>query len=314
MRVVRVLGLVGLVLGVAACGRPMIGQLRSAGFVHDSEKYSIGYADPASQGILSSDWKLENGQRPKDEDLYYKPQVFPKWQFDTNEDGKADAFVEVPSADLRFVHLKHGGVIFLRSIPLDVYEQDLDLDVIAEQMAQGMSGTHWYSFGIGGNESVGHERRSAVLIERSQSVTVSEAAGTAVTYSFADVDQLQMSPASRSGKMELVLLRPGLDFSLDRWSGRKPKEWQSQLMLIVGYWNVPARFEQGRADFEALLGRIAFAGRTKGLQRGPIAEPNAAAVEPVATPAPEPTPEPAPVAAPAPASTDPYAAPAPSNP
>jgi hypothetical protein len=284
----------------------MIGQLRSSGFVHDSEKYSIGYADSASHGILSADWKLENGQRPKDEDLYYKPQVFPKWQFDTNEDGTADAFVDVPLADLRFVHLKHGGVIFLRSIPLDAFEQDLDLGVIAEQMAQGMSGTHWYAFGMGGNESVGLERRSAVLIERSQPVTLSQTTGTAVTYNFADVDQLQMSPASRSGKMELVLLRPGLDYSLDRWSGRKPKEWQSQMMLLVGYWNVPARFEQGHADFEALLGRIAFAGRTQGFQRGPIAE----AVEPVATPAPEP----APAVAPAPASTDPYAAPTPIDP
>jgi hypothetical protein len=203
-------------------------------------------------------------------------------------------------------------VIFLRSIPLDAYEQDLDLDVIAEQLAQGMSGTHWYSFGIGGNESVGLERRSAVLIESSQSVTVSQAAGTAVTYNFADVDQLQMSPASRSGKMELVLLRPGLDYSLDRWRGLKPKEWQSQLMLLVGYWNVPARFDQGHADFEALLGRIAFVGRTKGFQRGQVLTA-ANAAEPAAAPTVAPTP--APELAPAPATTDdPYAVPVPINP
>jgi hypothetical protein len=307
MRIVRVLGVLGFVFSMAACARPMIGELRSAGFVHDSEKYSIGYADPSNHGILSADWKLENGQPPKDEDLYYKVQVFPKWQFDTNADGTADAFVDVPSADLRFVHLKHGGVIFLRSIPLDVYEEDLDLDVIAEQLAQGMSGTHWYAFGIGGNESVGVERRSAVLIERTQSVTVSQAAGTAVTYSFADVDQLQMSPASRTGKMELVLLRPGVDFSLDRWSGRKPKEWQSQMMLLVGYWNVPARFEQGYADFDALLGRISFTGRPTGLQRGQVIAVSAA--EPGVSPEAASVLEPAPASAPA--SADPYGAPAP---
>jgi hypothetical protein len=122
-----------------------------------------------------------------------------------------------------------------------------------------------------------------------------------------------MNPDSRIGKMELVLLRPGLPYGPERWSGRKGgKNWQAPpLMLVIGYWNLPSRFDEGHADFEGLLQRVAFSGRSAGMQRGavdraPAAEP---ASEPAAVPAeaaPAVTPEPAAAPAPAPAASQPY--------
>lgn len=239
---------------------------------------------------MSDQWKLDNyyegtfGYKPKSVGNYVVT-----YKLDRDGDGDFEHSAEELTYDLRFKHLVHDGVIFLRTIPLSQDLKHKKLAVLMDGMVEEMAGA--------GYEVVQSNEQTSVLVEKRYAAAVVEEGEAqlgglpahAAILDVANLDQIKVDPNARSGRVQLVLVHTPFEYGSHAFP----------VLLVAGYANQPEDFLAGLPEFHDLLSRVVIGG-----QHGFSA--NLAPVQSVASLQPA-TPLPAPPAAPAaePAATQP---------
>jgi hypothetical protein len=159
-------------------------------------------------------------------------------------------------------------------VPTDLAERQLP--ALIESYVQSLSGGNYESFKIETNRAVGRDKRFAATLVAVQPCHIADVECQLATVDIADVDQLKLSPAARTRRIQVLLARTRFeyDFVYAKFPG----------FLMVGYSNQPARFDAELGDYHQLLTRIDIRGKT-GLQVEPATQPVTATPTGAATPA-----------------------------
>ena len=244
-----VFGLFGL-----ACAPAPRGAIGPEGFRHNDYAYRV--VAQKDGAFLPESWKLDNYYKGTND---LKPKDGKDWvveySLDEDGDGEVDVKVEELVYDLRFEHLVHDGVIFLRTIPISTDMQQKKLSVLMERYIEGIAGA--------GYEVVSLNSRSQLLVEKRYAAAVvgkgpTKLAGRdayVVLLEVANIDQLKIDPNARKERVELVLLHTDFEYQIKSVNENvKPSVFP--VIMFAGYANQPAEFEAGQKEFHEFLGRI----------------------------------------------------------
>jgi hypothetical protein len=231
-------------------------RLELDGFYSLVGPFRLSYVDPERRALMSEDWSLDNWETYPDGSPR-EPREGEGWTsnlaVDLDGDGTADAHGPVPTFDLRFSHRRDGALVWIRTIPVSERVAERDLSVVAHDYVEEAAGANYSGVCFGG----------CVLLEESRYATTAVAEGEAwvagvvaydITFDMANVDQLLLDASARSARLRVVIVRPGYRTALDR--GLRPA-WVP-VVVVIGYVQVPDRFDEHVAEFEALLRRIDF--------------------------------------------------------
>lgn len=285
---------------LAGCGKQFPGVVSPQGYVSSRYPLSVhqSYEAPAAAGLLPEGWKLDNfnGDSPKDGQAYQTT-----LRIDANNDGDFELQEDVPAFELRFVHLRHAGVVWLRTVPVATDLATKDLRVLAEGFVEALAGGQYETTQIGEGSASTVEKRFASTLLSAEPCQLATQECEAATLELANVDQLKLDPKYRSNKLMVVITRTPFVF----WPRMRRSHYP--VYLVAGYSNQPGQFDAGLPDFMAFLQHVEISGNRGFKASSPT---SASASEPAATPGPATAP--APAAAPAP-ETAPAAAPAPAS-
>lgn len=238
-------------LPLVACVKE--GAFRDDAFYSPTMSYTLPYRDAASRTFVSPEWALDNfavdrAGRPS------APKSGPDWRRDYEfelDDGRR--FTEsVDLYDLRFVHVRTNARIWLRSVPVSALAAERDLQGVAADYAEGLSGTGFFAVDAG-SIKVGAQQ-FATKIVKARAGTLGADPAYDVTIELANLDQLRLDPKARSALVRVVFARTKLVYQTRAFAGHKtrlPVRW------MIGYVNSPADFERQQPEFEAFLALFA---------------------------------------------------------
>jgi len=249
------LSLVGL--GLLAC-HASPPAFSAQGFHNRTHGYKI-MALPgldASRGeLLPRDWQLDNYYWSHSElTLKDSEDYKTKLEFDLNGDGTFERRETAFIHDLRWVHARHNGIIWVRSVPVSNRLRRVDLDVLLADYVNEISGAGYEGVAFGGRRGVVEHRYVAKVVRQ----TPAELAGQEAIDSELEVansEQLKLDPQARWQRVHLVLARGPRDHFVAPAGHGKLHPFP--VVLVVGYENSPDHFGEGEPDFEHLLSRFA---------------------------------------------------------
>ena len=295
-----------------ACAPSARGALGPEGFSHNDYAYRVVAQKDGS--FLPESWKLDN---------YYggsgalKPKAGKEWiveySLDSDGDEEADFKVEELIYDLRFEHLEHDGVIFLRTIPISADMKQKKLSVLMERYVEGIAGAGYEVVTLNSQSQLLVEKRYAAAIVAKSPTKLAGRDAYVALLDVANVDQLKIDPNARKERVELVLLHTDFGY-ITTSNNQTVKSATFPVIMFAGYANKPEEFEAGQKDFHDFLGRIEIDKRSgfEPPELGPSKAPPAPEAAPAENaPATSPEPAPATPATPAPATP---ATPAPPSP
>lgn len=268
-------------------------RITESGFTNEKLKYDISFQNDGPQ-LLPSDWRLDNfyGEEAKALTPKTSSDYITQLDLDFNGDGRADQSVDFPVYELRFEHLHSNGVISIRALVLDHYEQDKDLRLLVSDMVSSIAGG--YDIRARGRYTTGGDMRFAARrVEEGPAKLAGHDAFSAVV-DVSNVDQSLISAPAVTRRMKMVLVRSGLTFEPAMTDKRFP------VYLCASFFEHPTSFDAHLPAFKQLLGQIRLSDRS-GYEETltPVADAIATQHSPEATPSP-----PAEPAASAPALTD----------
>ena len=239
------------------CGPQRPGVFSPTGFQNESHGYKVVALpgrDANRAELMPSDWQLDNFYRDETDEL--KPKTAPEYEtkllFDLDGDGKVDKTDEAFVHDLRWIHARHHGVIWVRSVPVSTELRNVDLDVLLADYVNEISGAGYEAVRFGGKGGVEEHRYVARLMRK----TAGRLAGQEAIDSEIEVansEQIKLDPTSRWQHARLVLARgpvPHMEHSVDGTDHPFP------VVLVLGYENSPDHFAEGQPDFDNLLSRF----------------------------------------------------------
>jgi hypothetical protein len=290
---------------LAGCGTQLPGVISPDGYA--SGRYALGvrkgYDVPAAAGLMPEGWKLDNfnDDEPKQGKAYQTT-----IRIDANNDGDFEQQEDGPAFELRFVHLRHAGVVWLRTVPVSADLATKDLRVLTEGYVEALAGGQYETTEIDQGGASTLEKRFASTLLSAEPCQLAAQECEAATLELANVDQLKLDPKYRSNKLMVVITRTPFVY----WP--RMRRSHHPVYLVAGYSNQPGQFDAGLPDFVAFLQHIDIGGSrgfkasspTSATAPAPAAAPDAATA-PAPAAAPAPGADPAPAAAPAPASAAP---------
>jgi hypothetical protein len=258
-----VLGLVAL-----ACGPGARGAVSADGFLHNDYGYRV--AASADGRVLPESWKLDNfyeadvidaetGQtkkvvKPKDGKDYVVD-----YQLDYDGDGEFESKVTELTYDLRYEHLVHDGVIFLRTIPISTDLKHKKLSVLMDRYVEQIAGAGYEVVNLNSQVNILVEKRYAAAHVSKVATKLADRDAFLAILDVANLDQIKVDPKARKERVELVLLHT--DFAYKQSSSNQESEPRAfPVIMFVGYANKPDEFQAGQADFHDFLRRIEIAG------------------------------------------------------
>lgn len=243
-----------LLLAASACStqKPLF---HADGYHNNLYSYRVQYASGAE--LVGPEWTLENFQlddagKPK------ATKVGPDYRYtleaDIDGDGKLEKSEEMDLVDLRLVHKRTAGRIWLTSMPLSQTLADTDLSVLAKHLVNAVAGTGLRIERISDALNV-RQQTYATRVLQEEPVRVDGAPAHRITFEMASVDQLKLDPNSRWQRISAVLMRPGF-----LWGPADAKDTARlfPVLLIAGYVAQPDQFDAGVSDFDAFVRRIDF--------------------------------------------------------
>lgn len=236
-------------LGFATLGCVKETRFRDDVFYNKQMGYTLPYAHAQSRSFLPDGWVLENyhvdgAGHPT------TPKTGSDWQRTLSidlDDGKP-VDLTVDTYDLRFAHAETNATIWLRSIPVAPRAAKRDLQGVANDWAEGLSGTGFFALDAG-PVKVGAQQFATRIIRSRVGRIVGEPAFD-VTVELANVDQLRLDPNFRSAIGRVVFARTKFEYGLKRFGDRPlalPIRW------MIGYANNPRDFARQEKDFEGFL-------------------------------------------------------------
>ncbi|MEZ4223085.1 MAG: hypothetical protein R3B13_19235 [Polyangiaceae bacterium] len=245
-------------LALATSCRPTVGTFDASAYVHPNYAYQVRYSDAASQSLMPEGWELDNlyKRRRKFESKKgadYVARLF----LDANRDGQSDDLGEFPIFDLRFVHKKHSGVIWLRTVPLPLSEGERELRGLLANIVEGISGGGSRVVQLEGELwSTNRQSRYAAKAVESTGASVAGLPAHQVVVDVSNVDTLKVDPKNVEMRITLVAAHTAFRFEPSGYHAEFP------VLLLAGYANAPTDFDAGVRDFQELLSRIEIDGKS----------------------------------------------------
>jgi hypothetical protein len=249
---------------------PTAGVLSAAGYSQETYHYRIGYRDVGQKIFITPDWQLDNYYLdPKFNTL--KPKGGPNYEatreFDADGDGVISDFEKTEEFiyDLRFTHAKDDGIIWVKAHPVAASDARRDLEVELGDYADGMAGTGLYAQGNLFNLEKVKARTYTTFVTSKHPVTVGPLSGIVGEIELADTERLRIDSKYRSGKVKVLLARfvtqpaPRGRATMNRpASSVQSSSSMVPALLIVGYYNTAAKFDEHVKDFDLLLGQLSL--------------------------------------------------------
>ena len=230
-----------------ACA-PEHGTITRKGFVYKSRKYRVDFTVPSKRQFINANWTVDNY-------VYDKTGPFGgTWSakegkrflghrmVDKDGDGTASreqAFL----FDLRLVHRRTNGVIWMQTFELPSNQQDKKLEVFLRNYVDSLSGTGLYRQGSVYGVIRATLRRFAAKVDLKMRTTRGPSQVLHAIISLVDLARKKISPKYEADKIKLLL-------SKIRRLGRP------NLLLLVGYHNQAADFVGSLQDFGIFVKRI----------------------------------------------------------
>lgn len=224
------------------------------GFVHPSYGYHIGYGSGRRDVWYSGEWRVENYTRDDDGEWFRlgAAQYWHRPMIDLDADGFADPLGPAYLYDLRLRHVRSNGMIWVRTVPVPLDLQQVDLAVLARNYVENIAGGG-VSVAVVGTVAIAvSDRRYASRILDQMPMQVDGMDAYGVVLEVASVEQLQLPGAAPSEHAALVLMRA--PFGWREWNASGYRDWP--VLVVAGYSNSPAEFQHGLGDFERLLAEI----------------------------------------------------------
>jgi hypothetical protein len=306
---------------LVGCGPSATGAFDDKGYQHAKFGYRVDAthaSDPeiANGSLLGSNWKLDNFYFGETNSLVQKSseQYRTEYDFDTNDDGKSDFSHEDFLYDLRFKHLQHDAVIWLRTIPISDDLRDKELRVLMQRYVDEVSGAGFEAVKLGPTTTLIREKRfGASIVDRGPFKLAGQDAYE-TTFDVANVDEIAVNPSARRVRVRIVLVRTPFEYAAKPKRNNGLKGAKYSVLMLAGYANLPEDFATDEKAFQQLLDHTSIGGKRGTTAVALESSPNAAAdaKAPAAAP-PAPAGSPSAPAAPAPAApeseTPPSAAP-----
>lgn len=255
-------GAISLALALTSLGcQPARGPVNAGGYRHG--KYDYGVSSVKGGQLLPRGWQLDNfsrdrngHMRPKDGGVYSTTYLL-----DANADGAYEEEYTDYTYDLRFVHLEHDGVIFLRTIPVSSDMQRKKLPVLMGRYVDRLAGAKYDVASLPDGSSVMEEKRYAAKVVTTSPSTLAGLEAFSATLDIANLDQLEVDPDARSLRLQVVFLHTPFQAKMEVQERRGIRDIALPVVMFAGYANQPAAFDAALPDFHDFLGRITIGGR-----------------------------------------------------
>jgi hypothetical protein len=261
----------------SACGASMTGVLDANGYKHSTYDYRVMPVAPTG-ALLPDGWMLDNlygdssqpgkPMKPKESSAYMTT-----YRFDTNGDGTTDGEEKALVYDLRYQHRVHSGIIWLRSVPLSQSLRDKELRVLMQEYVDDVAGAGYEIVNLDRADVV--EKRFAPELLSREEGTLGGTPVFVAEFAVANVDQVHVSEGARRRRVRVAIARPGFAYQF-KPRGSDVGGATYPVLVIAGYASLPEDFARGVTDYEGLLKRIAFNGKT-GLALKSLESPKASA-------------------------------------
>lgn len=243
-----------LLVILAACGAQQSGWFFDTGFHVNTERYGFRYLD-TYPNLLPPGWKLDNFVRSGSDYEIKTRGAYRKELHWTMADGSVkDAAIVVH--DLIFHHTQSNGTIWVRRMPLPRASRDKAISVLAENYANGISGSV-YDAQLG---SAVVERRVSTKVISSVPLQLGAHAAHDVVFEMADLNQLELDPNAPRQRTRIVMVKGQFDKPIAFGKGMRISSSLSAdrvpAVLLLGYANDAAEFDAHAADFQGLLTRL----------------------------------------------------------
>ncbi len=237
-------------------------EFSTLGYRHPTHKYSVPFSHPNLRSFMTEDWKVDNYT------YTYTAQKFErKWEsryrgelpFDRNSDS-----VPKPEktfySDLMLRHFRSEGTIWICTRDLMPKQSNLRLKVFFDNYVHSLISNERMLCG----DVFGYQTQkpifSARVLEHKRTELTPYSALEA-TMVLDDPRIYTPNPVEGVGKIRVVMAK--INSQIKRWisthEGGKLIEEPGQVLMIVGYFNIPADFDKYEADFDSFLEQIYFA-------------------------------------------------------
>jgi len=260
-----------LVIATAfACAPPPTGDIGPNGYQNRSYRYQV--ASLSNGNLMSADWKLDNyyvgkkkSLRPKEGDDYIT-----EYSLDADGDGLFETKAKEYLYDLRFKHLVHDGVIFLRTIPVSADLERKKLSTLMDRFIEQIAGAGYEVVKLNPTTNVVVEKRYAAALVDKHRATLADTSALVVTLDIANLDQLKVDPAARKHRLQLVLLHTHFKYTPKSGVGKNARaKGTFPVVMLAGYANQPGDFSAGLNEFHDLLNRITIS-KHSGFRLAPV--------------------------------------------
>lgn len=270
------------------CAPPVRTVVDASGYAH--KKYDLKVKSLENDLLMPEGWELDShywkakvGRDdlvPKEGDEYVI-----EYRFDLDGDGEFEFKADEYAFELRFEHLEHDGVIFLRAIPLSSNQEKKRLNVVLDRYLEQVAGAGYEVVQLGETHVLIEKRYAAALVSK-EDARVAKREALAARIEVANLDRIKIDPNARKQQVELLLVKTDFSYSLRTHN----MEHEFPVLMVAGYANQPAEFEEGLPEFHDFLNRIQISGNS-GYKPAKLAAPQPAeateAKEPEADPASE---------------------------
>jgi hypothetical protein len=239
---------------------------KGGALLHSAFPYAVSYDDEEKKSVLGEEWQLENYRVYKDVTtgqpaFERKDGYSTTYEFDFDDDDKADQTGALPSPDLAFVSRTTNARIEVTTLLLDKRLASKELRVLLNNIVESASGSRSLFVGFG-RVAGGVEKRFASRLLESSKATLQNNEGLVATIERADVDQLQLNPNARWRRSRLFLVHAPFEYYVKEDSigaeARPAQYHKYRVLLLVEYTNTPEDFEAQYPDLLRLLGKLHF--------------------------------------------------------
>lgn len=237
---------VSLCVLLSACASAVgEGYFTPTAFYQSEFPYRVRFAQENS--FLGGDWVLDNFYpdrrnrlKPKETNDYVD-----NVPLDLNGDDVNDEYVQIQVFDVRLLHRRTNAALWISHLPLPVRWAETDLSVVARSYVEAASGVGVVVTSLG----VSSQRRYSTRVVSERALTVWNRPAYEVAFEVANVDQLELSDASRTRMVRVLLVRPPYG-----WHVRGDVD--VPVLTVVGMSTLPEQFEATSPYFVQLVNQV----------------------------------------------------------
>jgi hypothetical protein len=253
--------LLGILVGAWGCATTA--SFKEDAFHGEKSQYKVRYLDAGKQSLLPAQWRLMNfsvDSKGRPEFMLRGDAYRSKIKVET-ENGTG-LLGEIITHDLKFSHAQSEGFLWLRVLPLPNRIVHKSLKVVAQEWANGLTGTALdFSFGSGSapskNVSVGVDsQRVATTILTSQPREIAGHKAHEVLFDMVNMDQLEMNPNAPRTRVRAVFIQAPVTKKTPPPGEYADVSAEFAACLFVGYANSAESFDRLTPAFDDFLSRL----------------------------------------------------------